>query len=65
MLEEIAEILGLLVLLFPFTYLFKVILDLRSRVSYLEAKVELYLKLVRICAYECLHQFSEESLNEV
>lgn len=47
MFKEITEILGLLVLLFPFTYFLKVILDLRLRVSYLEAKMELYLAMVR------------------
>ncbi len=42
MFKEIAEVLGLLALVFPFTYLFKVVLDLKSRVSYLEAKIETY-----------------------
>lgn len=51
MLKEIAEVLGLLALVFPFTYLFKVVLYLKSRVSYLEATIETYgTVIMEICS---------------
>lgn len=59
MFKEIAEVLGLLALVFPFTYLFKVVLDLKSRVSYLEAKIETY-RMVLMEIYSSITNIEED-----
>jgi len=49
MIEQAVEILTLVALLIPFTYLFKVIMDLKTKVALLEAEIELVLRLLKRC----------------
>lgn len=41
MIEQAVEILTLVALLIPFTYLFKAIMNLKTKVALLEAEIEL------------------------
>lgn len=47
MTEQLVEILTLAALLIPFTYLFKAVVNLKTKVALLEAEIELVLILLK------------------
>ena len=46
MIEQAVEVLTLIALLIPFTYFFKVIMNLKTKVALLEAEIEVVLKII-------------------